>query len=223
MENIILIAAPGAGKGTLAKSLKSKYGYVHISTGDLLRDAVNKGDDLGLRVKDILASGGLVDDETVYEILKARLKEDDCKKGVILDGFPRNVLQAVKYEEILSELNMNLGVVIVLDVEEELLVKRITGRRICKDCGEIYNIYNPMMTPKKENTCDKCGGSLYQRSDDNEEALKSRYATYLEKTQPLIDYYQKKNNLYIVDSNKDINYTLEQVEKILNDLGDSSD
>ncbi len=223
MKNIILIAAPGAGKGTLAKSLKEKYGYVHISTGDLLRDAVNKGDELGLKVKDILAQGLLVEDEIVYQILKNRLQEADCQNGIILDGFPRNVNQAVKYEEILSDINIDLGVAILLDIDEKLLIQRITGRRICSKCGEIYNIYNPTITPKVENVCDKCGSALYQRSDDNEEALKSRYATYVEKTQPLIDYYQKKNNLYVVDSSKDADYTLEQVEKILRDLGDQVD
>lgn len=223
MKNIILIAAPGAGKGTLAKSLKEKYDYVHISTGDLLRDAVSKGDELGLKIKDILAQGLLVDDELVYEVLKSRLQEADCKNGIIMDGFPRNVNQAVKYEEILSDINIDLGVAILLDIEENKLIERITGRRLCSECGEIHNIYNPEIAPKVENVCNKCGGALYQRSDDNEEALKSRYATYVEKTQPLVDYYKAKNNLYVVDSGKDMHYTLEQVEKILNDLGDELD
>lgn len=223
MKNIILIAAPGAGKGTLAKSLKEKYDYVHISTGDLLRDAVSKGDELGLKIKDILAQGLLVEDEIVYQVLKNRLQEADCKNGIIMDGFPRNVNQAVKYEEILSDINIDLGVAILLDIEESKLIERITGRRLCSQCGEIYNIYNPAIAPKVENICNKCGSALYQRSDDNEEALKSRYATYVEKTQPLIDYYKNKNNLYIVDSGKELHYTLEQVEKILNDLGDELD
>lgn len=223
MKNIILIAAPGAGKGTLAKSLKEKYSYAHISTGDLLRDAVNKGDELGLKIKDILAQGLLVEDDIVYQVLRNRLQESDCSNGIIMDGFPRNVDQAVKYEEILSDINLDLGVVILLEIEEDKLIERITGRRICPECGEIHNIYNPDIAPKVENTCNKCGSTLYQRSDDNEEALKSRYATYVEKTQPLIDYYKEKNNLYVVDSGKDIHYTLEQVEKILNDLGDECD
>lgn len=220
MKNIILIAAPGAGKGTLAKTLKEKYNYVHISTGDLLRSAAAKGDALGLEIKKMQEQGALVTDEIVYQVLRNRLQEDDCKKGIILDGFPRNVDQAVKYEEILADLGIDLGIVICLDIAKEQLIKRITGRRICSECGEIYNIFNPEMTPKSENVCDKCGASLYQRSDDNEEALKSRYASYLEKTQPLIDYYKNKNNLYVVDSGKDANYTLEQVEDILNKIGE---
>lgn len=223
MKNIILIAAPGAGKGTLARSLKGKYGYVHISTGDLLREAVDKGDELGLQIKKKLEVGALVTDEIVYAVLKNRLLEDDCKNGVILDGFPRNVKQAVKYEEILSDIDMDLGIVILLDIDEKLLVKRITGRRICSNCGEIHNIYNPEIAPKLENICNKCGAALYQRDDDNEETLKNRYATYVEKTSPLIEYYEKKNNLYVVNSNKDMHYTLEQVEEILNDIGDRID
>lgn len=214
MKNLILIAPPGAGKGTLAKALKEKYNYVHISTGDLLRAAASKGDELGLQIKKMQEEGILVTDEIVYEVLKNRLKEDDCKNGIILDGFPRNVNQAVKYEEILSELNIDLGVVILLNVDQKVLVKRITGRRTCPECGEIYNIYNPAMTPKVENTCDKCGSTLFQRSDDNEEALKSRYATYLEKTQPLIDYYKEKGILQEVDSSE-AKLALESVEKIL--------
>jgi len=220
MKNIILIAAPGAGKGTLAKTLKEKYNYVHISTGDLLRSAAAKGDDLGLKIKEMQEQGALVTDEIVYQVLRNRLQEDDCKKGIILDGFPRNVDQAIKYEEILADIGIDLGIVICLDIAKEQLIERITGRRICSECGEIYNIFNPEMTPKRANVCDKCGASLYQRSDDNEEALKSRYASYLEKTQPLINYYKNKNNLYVVDSGKDANYTLEQVEDILNKIGE---
>ena len=222
MKNLILIAAPGAGKGTMAKALKEKYNYVHISTGDLLREAAAKGDALGLEIKRMQEEGLLVTDEIVYELLKNRLSEDDCKNGIILDGFPRNVNQAVKYEEILSELNIELGVVVQLDVDQSLLVKRITGRRSCPDCGEIYNIYNPEMTPKQENICDKCGATLFQRSDDNEEALKSRYATYVEKTQPLIDYYKEKGILYEVDSSE-AKQALESVENILKSLGDQID
>ena len=216
MKNLILIAAPGAGKGTLAKSLKEKYNYVHISTGDLLRSAAAKGDALGLEIKRMQEAGALVTDEIVYQVLRNRLQEDDCKNGVILDGFPRNVNQAMEYEKILSDINMDLGVVIVLNVDEKILVKRITGRRTCPQCGEIYNIYNPTMTPKVENTCDKCGSTLFQRSDDNEEALKSRYATYLEKTQPLIDYYNAKGNLfYINGENKE--QMLKEIEALLHD------
>lgn len=223
MKNLILIAAPGAGKGTLAKDLKEKYNYTHISTGDLLREAASKGDELGNKIHEIQTKGMLVPDEIVASALKNRLMEDDCSNGYILDGYPRTVKQAEMYDKILEELNKDLGVVIVLDIEKELLVERITGRRLCHGCGAIYNIYNPELTPKNEGTCDKCGGELYQRSDDNLESLETRYNTYIEKTQPLIDYYNNKKCLYRVNSNFGAKETLKQVTELLEKLGDSVD
>ena len=157
------------------------------------------------------------------QLLEDRLMEDDCKKGYILDGFPRNVKQAEKYDEIVKKINGDLGIVIVLDIAKEELASRITGRRLCKECGAIYNMNNPKLTPKVEGTCDKCGGELYQRSDDNLESLETRYNTYVEKTQPLIDFYSAKGNLYTVDSNKGSEYTFEQVTELLKTLGDKLD
>lgn len=223
MRNLILLAAPGAGKGTLAKELKEKYNYVHISTGDLLRERVLKDDELGREIANMQKEGLLVTDEIVYKLLEDRLMEDNCKKGYILDGFPRNVKQAEKYDEIVKKINGDLGIVIVLDIAKEELASRITGRRLCKECGAIYNMNNPKLTPKVEGTCDKCGGELYQRSDDNLESLETRYNTYVEKTQPLIDFYSAKGNLYTVDSNKGSEYTFEQVTELLKTLGDKLD
>jgi len=223
MRNLILLAAPGAGKGTLSKELKEKYNYVHISTGDLLRERVLKDDELGREIANMQKEGLLVTDEIVYKLLEDRLMEDDCKKGYILDGFPRNVKQAEKYDEIVKKINGDLGIVIVLDIAKEELASRITGRRLCKECGAIYNMNNPKLTPKVEGTCDKCGGELYQRSDDNLESLETRYNTYVEKTQPLIDFYSAKGNLYTVDSNKGSEYTFEQVTELLKTLGDKLD
>lgn len=223
MRNLILLAAPGAGKGTLAKELKEKYNYVHISTGDLLRERVLKDDELGREIANMQKEGLLVTDEIVYKLLEDRLMEDDCKKGYILDGFPRNVKQAEKYDKIVKKINGDLGIVIVLDIAKEELASRITGRRLCKECGAIYNMNNPKLTPKVEGTCDKCGGELYQRSDDNLESLETRYNTYVEKTQPLIDFYSAKGNLYTVDSNKGSEYTFEQVTELLKTLGDKLD
>lgn len=223
MRNLILLAAPGAGKGTLAKELKEKYNYVHISTGDLLRERVLKDDELGREIANMQKEGLLVTDEIVYKLLEDRLMEDDCKKGYILDGFPRNVKQAEKYDEIVKKIKGDLGIVIVLDIAKEELASRITGRRLCKECGAIYNMNNPKLTPKVEGTCDKCGGELYQRSDDNLESLETRYNTYVEKTQPLIDFYSAKGNLYTVDSNKGSEYTFEQVTELLKTLGDKLD
>lgn len=215
MENIILIAAPGAGKGTVSKLLKEKYNYVHISTGDMLREGAAKEDELGNKIKAILEQGLFVNDEQMFEILTNRLSEDDVKNGFILDGFPRNIEQADKYEEISKNLNLSPAKVIVLDVPKEILLERITGRRLCSDCGAIYNIFNPDMTPKTENICDLCGGKLYQRSDDNEESFKTRFETYLVKTEPLINYYKEKAMLHVIDAAKGSNYALEQIEGIL--------
>ena len=215
MKNIILLAAPAAGKGTLAKALKEKYNLAHISTGDLLRDATKKQDALAKKISDMMAQGMLVTDEIIYELLERRLQEEDCKNGYILDGFPRNIEQAKKYDEILEKLNMDLGCVIELEIPKEMLKMRATGRRVCTDCGAIYHISSNGMQPKVEGICDKCGGKIYQRSDDNEEAFENRYNTYLEKTAPLIDFYTNKGVLYKVDSSKDPEYTLQQVLKII--------
>lgn len=215
MKNLILLAAPAAGKGTLAKTLKEKFGYAHISTGDLLRDATKKGDELGNKIADMMAKGELVTDEIIYELLERRLQDDDCKNGYILDGFPRNIEQAKKYDEILKKLNMDLGCVMELQIDKEILKIRATGRRICKDCGAIFHISSAGIMPKVEGICDNCGGELYQRSDDNEESFENRYATYLEKTEPLIKFYEDKGVLVKIDSSKDPGYTLKQALEIL--------
>lgn len=213
MKNIILLAAPAAGKGTLASILKDVYKLPHISTGDLLRDASKEDSPIGKEISEILASGNLVSNDIVYKLLERKLESDECADGYILDGFPRTVEQAIEYENILKKLNYDLGKVILLDVEKDILKDRIVGRRLCKDCGAIYNVVS--QKPKKENVCDLCGGSLYQRSDDNEESFENRYQTYIEKTQPLIDYYKEKNILYTVDGSKDKDYTFNQVKSIL--------
>jgi len=216
MKNIILIAAPAAGKGTLSELLVEKYGYVHISTGDLLRDASKEESELGKKISDMLSRGELVTNEIVFELLEKRLIKDDTKNGYILDGFPRTLEQALMYDETVERLNLDLGEVIVLESDYETLKKRIVGRRLCRDCGSVYNILTGVNTPKVENTCDKCGGELYLRSDDNEESFKTRYDTYLEKTKPLIDFYTKKGNIHFVDS-LTIDSMLARVEEILND------
>ena len=217
MKNLILIAAPGAGKGTLSKDLLSKYDYVHISTGDLLREQVAKGDELGKKIHEMQMAGVLVTNEIVYEALEQKLRDPKCDNGYILDGFPRSVEQARDYEEILKRTNRDLGIVILLDIPKEELVERITGRFTCKDCGEIHNIYSEELKPKTEGTCNKCGGEITQRKDDNLESFEKRYQTYLENTEPLIDYYKEKGVLYTIDSSKGHEYTLEQAEKLINE------
>ncbi len=216
MRNIIFIAPPAAGKGTISEKLMDKYGYKHISTGDILRDMASRDDEFGHSLKGMLASGKLVPDEIVYEALKRRLLMNDLESGFILDGFPRNLNQAREYDKILDEVGKKLGVVIYLDTPKDILEKRIVGRRICSSCGATYNILTGINTPKKDGICDKCGSQLYQRDDDNSESFKTRYETFINQTYPLIDFYKKRNVLYNIDSiNPDD--TMRKVEEIIND------
>ena len=190
--NIILLGGPGAGKGTQAKKLIDKYQIPQISTGDILRAAVKEGTEMGKKAKEYMDAGQLVPDEVVIGIIKDRLKEPDCQKGFILDGFPRTVPQAEALEKVLSDMSKKIDHVVSIDVDEEELVTRLTGRRTCKDavCGQMYHVkFTP---PKKEGVCDKCGGELYQRDDDNETTVRSRLATYNQATKPLIDHYKAK-------------------------------
>ena len=215
MRNVILLAPPAAGKGTEAELLEREYNFVHISTGDLLREASKKDDELGSYIKETIAKGELVSDDIIYEMLERRISSLTSKNGFILDGFPRNIEQAIHYEEILKKLNISLGQVFLLDAPYEVLESRMIGRRLCKDCGSVYNVCIEESKPKIENICDKCGGILYQRADDNPSSFKARYATYVEKTQPLIDYYKNKGNLYVIDSSKSKEETKNQINMIL--------
>ena len=212
MKNIILIAAPAAGKGTLSDLLVKKYDYLHISTGDLLREVSKETTELGQKISKMLQNGELVTDEIVFELLENKLRQVD--KPYILDGFPRTINQAYKYDELIQKLNKDLGIVVVLNCDYEILKKRIVGRYLCKDCGSIYNTLTGVNTPKQEGICDNCGGDLYKRSDDNEESFKTRYETYLEKTKPLIDFYEKKGNLYYIDS-QTTDTMLKEIEDLL--------
>jgi len=190
---LVLLGAPGAGKGTQAKILVEKYGIPQISTGDLLRAAVAAGTALGKEAKSYMDKGELVPDSVVLGMVEERLKQDDCKKGYILDGFPRNTKQAEALDKMLSPLNMSLTAALNVDVPFDDLMKRLTGRRTCKACGQMYNVY--FNAPKKEGVCDKCGGELFQRDDDKEETIKKRLEVYNAQTAPLIDYYSKKGIL----------------------------
>ncbi|MBW1918070.1 MAG: adenylate kinase [Deltaproteobacteria bacterium] len=187
--NLILLGGPGAGKGTQAKMMIEKYQIPQISTGDILRAAVKEGTELGKQAKACMDAGKLVPDEVVIGIIEDRLKQPDCQKGFILDGFPRTVTQAEALDQTLKKMGSKIDHVLSIEVDEEELVKRLTGRRTCKKCGQMYHVlFNP---PQKEGVCDKCGGELYQRDDDNEATVRSRLATYNQQTKPLIDYYQK--------------------------------
>jgi adenylate kinase len=190
---IVLLGAPGAGKGTQAKKIIDKYPMPQISTGDLLRAAVAAGTALGKEAKSCMDKGELVSDSVVLGMVEERLKQDDCKKGYILDGFPRNTKQAEALDKMLAALGMSLTAALSVDVPFEDLMKRLTGRRTCKSCGQMFNIY--FNRPAKDNACDKCGGQLFQRDDDKEETIKKRLEVYNAQTAPLIDYYGKKNIL----------------------------
>ena len=216
MKNLILIAAPAAGKGTLSEMLMDKFNYTHISTGDILREVSHEDTELGRKIADILKTGSLVTDEIVFELLGKRLKEPDTLNGYILDGFPRTLKQAEMYDDLLKKINRDLGIVVIINTPYETLKKRIVGRVLCKDCGSIYNTLTGVNTPKVENVCDKCGGTLYKRTDDNEESFAKRYNEYMEHTNPLIDYYKNKGNLfYINGENKE--QMLEEIEALLHD------
>ena len=206
-----MLGAPGAGKGTQAKKIVAEFGIPQISTGDILRKAVADGTPLGTEAKKYMEAGQLVPDEVVIGLMKERLKDDDCKNGFILDGFPRTVEQA----EALGEIT-DIDAVISIDVNMNSLVERITGRRSCSKCGAVYHIkFNP---PKKEGICDACGGPLVQREDDKEETVRKRLDTYMRQTSPLIDYYDRKGILKPVDGNGPIDSIYSGVKKTLREL-----
>ena len=215
MKSVILIAAPAAGKGTEAAYLKEQYNMPHISTGDMLREKAQEDSDLGRDINYKINNGIFVSDELIIEILKQRIMQEDCNNGYILDGFPRNVAQAEAYQDMLKELGKDLGVVIVLDIDKNLAASRIAGRISCPECKEVYNTSNDEMKPKEEGICDKCGAELVKRADDNEETYMERYNTYIEKTSPLIDFYEKQGVVYHVNGNNGKDETHRQVVEIL--------
>ncbi|MBE6138841.1 MAG: nucleoside monophosphate kinase [Firmicutes bacterium] len=214
MKSIILIAAPAAGKGTEAVILKEQYNMPHISTGDLLRAAVAKGDERGNMINELITNGKFVSDDIVLELLKEKILEPACENGYILDGFPRNIAQAEAYDKILEEIKRDIGIVIVLDIDKEIAKSRISGRYSCPKCGKVYNI-NTNLKPINEGLCDICNIELTRRADDNPDTYEERYNTYLEKTEPLISYYDKKGIVYHVDSGISSEETHKQVVKIL--------
>jgi len=188
-KNIILMGPPGAGKGTLAKQLKEALNLVHISTGDMFREAIKAQTELGVLAASYINKGDLVPDDVTIGLVKERLSQKDCEAGFLLDGFPRTLAQAEALDEIAKSISRPIEAVINLDCDNEELVRRISGRRVCKDCGAPYHVVT--MKPKVEGVCDLCGGPLFQRKDDNEEALKVRLEHYVSETKLLLDFYKK--------------------------------
>ena len=192
MKNIIFLAPPAAGKGTLSEMLTEKYGYGHISTGDLLREEIKNKTEIGKQAESLMKEGKFVSDDVIVKLISNRITKDDCKNGYILDGFPRTKVQALKYDELLESLGKDLGIVIYIDIDKDMAIRRACSRITCPKCGRIYNKYSEEMKPKTEGICDDCGESLVQRADDNEETFTKRFEEYINKTMPLYDYYKNK-------------------------------
>lgn len=205
--NIVLLGAPGAGKGTQAAKLVEKYHMAHISTGDILRAAVKNQTELGLEAKKYMDAGDLVPDELVIGLVKERLQGEDTQAGFILDGFPRTSMQAVALDSELAELNRPLDAAVLVDVDKEVIIKRLTSRRMCRDCGYIGT--------DKDAVCPKCGGEMYQRDDDNEATVRNRLDVYESSTAPLIDYYRGCDLLVTIDGDQDPEVVFDEIQKAL--------
>lgn len=195
--NMILLGPPGAGKGTQAVNIVEKYGVPHISTGDIFRENIKNGTELGKKAQEYMNRGELVPDELVCEIATDRLSREDCAEGFLLDGFPRTVFQAEKLDEFLTANGKKVDAVINLEVEKEELITRLTGRRVCRKCGASFHVVN--IPPKTEGVCDYCGGELYQRDDDTVETAENRISVYDNQTKPLVDYYTKAGCIVNID------------------------
>lgn len=210
---IILLGAPGSGKGTQAKLMVEHYGIPQISTGDLLRAAVAAKSELGLQAKAAMDAGELVSDEIVLGMIKERLAEDDTQQGFILDGFPRNLAQADSLDAVLSELDKPLDAALYVNVNFDILMKRLTGRISCPSCGAVFNVYtNP---PQKEGICDACGGDLAQRKDDNEDTIRNRLTVYENETAPLVEHYKAQEKLFTVVGEGEISSIFNSVKRAL--------
>lgn len=200
--HLIIMGAPGSGKGTCAVAIKERYSIPHISTGDIFRKAISEQTKIGVIAQGYIDKGQLVPDSVTNQIIKERLMESDCQKGFLLDGFPRNLDQARALSEILDELNIKLDAAINLEIEDEVIVNRIVNRRICSNCGKGYNILS--LKPKKDGICDDCGSPLYQRKDDTVETIGERLSVYNTQTKPIVEYYKNLGILVNVNSNQSI-------------------
>lgn len=216
MKNIIFIAPPAAGKGTQSEMLVKKYGYKHISTGDLLREEVKKESLLGKDIKKLMEAGKLISDEIVLNLLKSKIESSGVSSKFIFDGYPRTINQAESLSKLANELDFKLDCVIYLDIDELTAMKRAVGRVSCPSCGRGYNNYEEGLMPKEKDLCDDCKVPLTSRSDDNEETFKERFQTYLSNTKPLLDYYEKLGIINVVASLSP-EETFKEIEGVVND------
>ena len=205
--NIVLLGAPGAGKGTQAQKLVEEFGVAHISTGDLLRAAVKAGTKLGVKAKEYMDAGQLVPDKLVVDLVKERLAADDAKKGFILDGFPRNTAQAVTLDSALADMGLSLDAALLVDVKAEVIVERLSSRRTCRDCG--------YTAPAGVDVCPSCGGEMYQRDDDKPETIQNRLNVYESQTSPLVEYYKGKGLLKVIDGDRPVDDVYADVKELL--------
>lgn len=210
---IILLGAPGSGKGTQAQKLVQHEGIPQVSTGDLLRDAVARGTELGKRAKVAMDAGELVSDDIVLGMIRERLARPDAEAGFILDGFPRNLAQAESLDGVLEEIGAPLDAAVLMDVDFEVLLKRLTGRRTCSGCGRVYNVY--FFPPKADGVCDECGGELIQRADDNEETIGQRLKVYESQTAPLVAFYEERDKLKVVPAEGEIDEVFQRLQTAL--------
>ena len=209
--NFIFLGAPGAGKGTQAALLSEKLGIPHISTGDMLREELKKGTSLGLEVKAFMAKGELVPDQVILEVMKERLEQKDCKTGFILDGFPRTLIQAENLDTLLEEINKRIDRVVKIKVSNDTVIKRLSARLVCPQCGADYNLET--RPPRQAGICDLCGGVLEQRIDDREDVILNRLQVYEKQTQPLESYYRKQGKLVEINGEKDKDLVLQEILK----------
>lgn len=214
--NLLIIGAPGVGKGTMSRFLVAHYKLVHISTGDMLREAMKNKTEIGLKVQEYMDAGNLVPDDIIHDMIVERFSQKDINRGFLFDGYPRTVAQAIDLENILKQLNMKIDAVLNLQLDDSIIIKRITGRRTCPQCGSIFNIYYD--PPKVENVCNNCGGELNVRGDDNEESLKIRLNEFAKNTAPVVDYYEKQNIVHNINADQERDKEFGDIQKVLEGL-----